>query len=125
MFTPADAGAAEARPFPGGGYSKPRSANLPAASTCQQQTAGKPGPVLPGRPGLPGFHPPQCPQIAQPGPILDRAGKTLGEHNGLAYYTIGQRKDWASLQRAVIRAGEDASTNALVVASKRNLDRRS
>jgi len=33
-----------------------------------------------------------APHIAQPGPILDRSGKVLGQHQGLAYYTIGQRK---------------------------------
>lgn len=28
----------------------------------------------------------------QPGPIVDRDGHTLGEHQGLAYYTLGQRQ---------------------------------
>jgi tRNA-specific 2-thiouridylase len=28
----------------------------------------------------------------QPGPIVDLAGSTLGEHKGLPYYTIGQRR---------------------------------
>ncbi len=28
----------------------------------------------------------------KPGPIVDENGKTLGEHIGLAFYTIGQRK---------------------------------
>ena len=32
------------------------------------------------------------PEIAQPGPIMTRTGAVLGEHNGLANYTIGQRK---------------------------------
>lgn len=30
--------------------------------------------------------------IKNPGPILDRSGKKIGEHQGLAFYTIGQRK---------------------------------
>jgi tRNA-specific 2-thiouridylase len=30
--------------------------------------------------------------IQNPGPILDRSGKKIGEHQGLAFYTIGQRK---------------------------------
>jgi tRNA-specific 2-thiouridylase len=34
----------------------------------------------------------QSPAAGQPGPILDRTGRTLGEHQGLAFYTIGQRK---------------------------------
>ncbi|MBP1693162.1 MAG: trmU [Chloroflexi bacterium] len=32
------------------------------------------------------------PQIVDPGPILDQNGHHLGEHQGLAFYTIGQRK---------------------------------
>lgn len=31
-------------------------------------------------------------EIPQPGPIVDRAGNVLGEHEGLIKYTIGQRK---------------------------------
>jgi len=33
-----------------------------------------------------------APQIAVPGNIIDRFGNKLGEHQGLAFYTIGQRK---------------------------------
>lgn len=33
-----------------------------------------------------------APQISIPGPIYDRHGNHLGEHQGLAFYTIGQRK---------------------------------
>lgn len=32
------------------------------------------------------------PEVGRPGPILDTQGKQLGEHDGLAFYTIGQRK---------------------------------
>jgi tRNA-specific 2-thiouridylase len=32
------------------------------------------------------------PQVARPGVIVNRCGKVLGEHGGLAFYTIGQRK---------------------------------
>jgi len=32
------------------------------------------------------------PGAARPGPIVDRAGRVLGEHRGLAHYTIGQRQ---------------------------------
>jgi tRNA-specific 2-thiouridylase len=28
----------------------------------------------------------------QPGPIVDSGGRVLGQHNGLAFYTVGQRK---------------------------------
>jgi tRNA-specific 2-thiouridylase len=32
------------------------------------------------------------PDTAKPGPIFDRSGNLMGEHKGLAFYTIGQRK---------------------------------
>lgn len=32
------------------------------------------------------------PEVAQPGKIINRQGQVLGEHQGLAFYTIGQRK---------------------------------
>lgn len=32
------------------------------------------------------------PQAVKPGPILDKQGSTLGEHQGILFYTIGQRK---------------------------------
>jgi tRNA-specific 2-thiouridylase len=33
-----------------------------------------------------------APQSQQPGPIVDERGTVLGEHQGLAFYTIGQRR---------------------------------
>jgi tRNA-specific 2-thiouridylase len=32
------------------------------------------------------------PQVVEPGPIYDTAGQRLGEHKGIAFYTIGQRR---------------------------------
>lgn len=34
----------------------------------------------------------RAPQVVQPGPIVNTQGQVLGEHQGLAFYTIGQRK---------------------------------
>lgn len=34
----------------------------------------------------------QCPETVRLGPILDQMGKVIGEHAGIAFYTIGQRK---------------------------------
>jgi len=31
-------------------------------------------------------------EASQPGPILDRRGRKLGEHKGILFYTVGQRK---------------------------------
>jgi tRNA-specific 2-thiouridylase len=33
-----------------------------------------------------------APHVEAPGPILDQDGRVLGQHRGLAFYTIGQRK---------------------------------
>jgi len=64
----------------------------------------------------PGFLRKTVPEVAIPGPILDTSGKILGEHNGIAFYTIGQRR------RLGIAAGEplyvvaiDPERNAIIV----------
>jgi len=57
-----------------------------------------------------------APQIASAGPILARDGKVLGEHQGLPYYTIGQRKGLGfSSPLPMYVLGKDAQTNALIV----------
>lgn len=33
-----------------------------------------------------------APEVVKPGPIVSVQGETLGEHEGLAFYTVGQRK---------------------------------
>jgi tRNA-specific 2-thiouridylase len=40
----------------------------------------------------PGFLKNVVPEVAKPGPMLDMEGNTVGEHEGIAFYTIGQRK---------------------------------
>lgn len=57
-----------------------------------------------------------------PGPILDESGRKLGDHKGIIYYTLGQRKGLG------IGGGEplfvtkiDASRNAVIVGSKSDL----
>jgi tRNA-specific 2-thiouridylase len=59
------------------------------------------------------------------GPILDRCGRELGQHRGLAFYTVGQRKGLG------IAAGEplyvlelDAAHNAVIVGREEELGRR-
>ncbi len=34
----------------------------------------------------------RCPEALRPGPIVDQQGRVLGQHQGVASYTIGQRK---------------------------------
>jgi tRNA-specific 2-thiouridylase len=55
-------------------------------------------------------------QIAQPGPILTRAGTRLGEHTGLVDYTIGQRKGLGiASPEPLYVIGTDLARNALIV----------
>ena len=59
------------------------------------------------------------PQAAKPGPVLDREGTIMGEHRGILFYTIGQRKGLG------LSAGEplyvvdiDRERNAVIVGTK-------
>jgi tRNA-uridine 2-sulfurtransferase len=45
-----------------------------------------------GRDGMREFLTRNAPDMINPGPIQNRAGEQLGQHQGLAFYTIGQRK---------------------------------
>jgi tRNA-specific 2-thiouridylase len=63
-----------------------------------------------------------APEIARPGPIVTRDGKTLGEHQGLAYYTIGQRKGLGvSSPVPLYVLAKDTVTNTLVVGQESEL----
>jgi tRNA-specific 2-thiouridylase len=63
-----------------------------------------------------------APGAAQPGPILDTAGRTLGQHQGLPYYTIGQRKGLgiAAPQALYVLAVEPVR-NAVIVGTAKEL----
>ena len=61
-------------------------------------------------------------EVVKPGPIMDRQGNILGQHRGIPFYTIGQRKGLG------ISAGEplyvialDRQRNAVVVGSKQEV----
>lgn len=66
-----------------------------------------------------------APDIGKPGLIQTRDGITLGEHPGLAYYTIGQRKGlgFASSVPLYVLAKEGA-TNTLIVGGGQELGSR-
>ncbi len=58
------------------------------------------------------------PQVENPGPILTNQGDALGQHNGLAFYTIGQRKGLGLPGGPVYYVLEkDQERNALIVGS--------
>jgi tRNA-specific 2-thiouridylase len=63
-----------------------------------------------------------APQVVQPGPILNTSGQQLGEHQGLAFYTIGQRKGLGlSAPQALYVLRMEPGTNSLIVGPKREL----
>lgn len=51
----------------------------------------------------------------KPGPILDRQGKELGEHRGLIFYTLGQRRGLGLGGGPYFVKGFDLEKNALLV----------
>ena len=62
------------------------------------------------------------PRATKPGPILDKEGEILGEHKGILFYTIGQRK------RMGIAVGEplyviaiDRERNAIIVGKEEDV----
>lgn len=66
----------------------------------------------------------RAPQMALAGPILDSAGLKLGEHRGLAHYTVGQRKGLGiAAPEPLFVTRIDAARNALVVGTRQELGR--
>lgn len=60
----------------------------------------------------------------QPGPILDREGNVLGQHRGIPFYTIGQRKGLGiPAKRPLYVTDIDPEKNALIVGNKEELYR--
>ncbi len=65
------------------------------------------------------------PEAMQPGPIVDQAGRILGEHQGLPGYTIGQRKGiGVSAPEPLYVLRTDPAQNTLVVGPRGALKRR-
>jgi tRNA-specific 2-thiouridylase len=61
-------------------------------------------------------------QVFVPGPILDEAGRELGHHEGLANYTIGQRKGLGiTAADPLFVLGKDGARNALIVGPREAL----
>ena len=66
-----------------------------------------------------------APESIMPGPIVTRSGKVLGQHSGLPYYTIGQRKGLRiSHPEPLYVLGKDAARNILIVGTRDELGRR-
>ena len=64
------------------------------------------------------------PDRIAPGPILDTAGREIGRHRGLPYYTIGQRKGLGiAASEALYVVALDVDRNAVIAGTQRELGR--
>jgi tRNA-uridine 2-sulfurtransferase len=111
--------------FPLGEYTKPeireiaRRRQLPVAERSESQDL-----CFLGRDDYRGFLQRHAPQISNPGPILSRAGNQIGTHQGLAFYTIGQRKGLGiSSPEPLYVLDKDLQRNALIVGAQGELGR--
>ena len=67
----------------------------------------------------------RVPQAIQPGPILDTRGQEIGRHQGLPFYTVGQRRGLGiAAPEALYVVRLDRARNALIVGPARSLGRR-
>jgi tRNA-specific 2-thiouridylase len=109
--------------FPLGAYTKPqvrqlaRDFALPVAERPESQDLCFLGPddyrAFLGR---------MAPLLHRPGPILDPQGRLLGEHQGLAFYTIGQRKGLGVTSSVPVYVlQKDIDNNTLVVGPREAL----
>jgi tRNA-uridine 2-sulfurtransferase len=112
--------------FPIGEYTKPevravaRARGLPVSDRPDSQDL-----CFLGNGDYRDFFSRHAPRVAQPGPILDTAGRKLGEHRGLPYYTVGQRKGLAiAARRPLYVLALDTTRNAVVVGMAEELGRR-
>jgi len=65
------------------------------------------------------------PEAFRPGPIVDRAGKVIGRHEGIARFTVGQRSGLGiAAPRPLYVLAVDAATNTVVAGENRDLERR-
>ncbi|MFA6549572.1 MAG: aminomethyltransferase beta-barrel domain-containing protein, partial [Candidatus Margulisiibacteriota bacterium] len=63
-----------------------------------------------------------CPEAVQPGPILDIAGTVVGQHEGIAFYTVGQRKGiGAHRGQPKYVVGFDLTRNTVVIGDDADL----
>ena len=60
--------------------------------------------------------------IETPGPILNTAGEELGQHHGLAFYTLGQRKGLGvSSTRPLYILNKDIDNNTIIVGEQNEM----
>ena len=109
--------------FPLGEYTKPevrqlgRDFDLPVAERAESQDL-----CFLGKGDYRGFLLRNAPQVEHPGQICTPEGSVLGSHQGLGFYTIGQRKGLnISSPVPLYVLGKDIPSNTLIVGPKEAL----
>jgi tRNA-specific 2-thiouridylase len=109
--------------FPVGDYTKPqvrqlaRDFGLPVAEREESQDL-----CFLGEEDYRDFLRRYLPEVENPGPIVTRYGQQVGEHRGLAFYTIGQRKGLGiSSPVPMYVLAKDTSRNCLIVGKEDEL----
>jgi len=113
--------------FPLGEFTKPhirqlaRDFGLPVSERSDSQDL-----CFLGQNDLRGFLQRHAPESVLPGPITDRQGRILGQHQGLASYTIGQRKGLGiAAPQPLYVLEKRLATNTLIVGEQSELGRSS
>jgi tRNA-uridine 2-sulfurtransferase len=111
--------------FPLGDYTKPqvrqlaRDFGLPGAERSESQDL-----CFLGKGDYRSFLQRNSPHTIHPGPIINSSGDILGKHQGLAFYTIGQRKGLGLAgPQPMYVLDKDLSRNALIVGERHELGR--
>jgi tRNA-specific 2-thiouridylase len=66
-----------------------------------------------------------APEAIKPGPIVDTAGRGIGQHKGLPFYTIGQRRGMSiAAPEALYVMAMDAERNTIIAGTRAELGRR-
>ncbi len=109
--------------FPLGGMTKPavraaaRSRNIITADKSESQDI-----CFIGDDGVAGFLKREAPDAFQPGIIRHQDGRVLGEHQGLAGYTLGQRKGLGvAWTEPLFVIGVDVARNELILGAREAL----
>jgi tRNA-specific 2-thiouridylase len=109
--------------FPVGAYTKPqvrklaRDFGLPVAEREESQDL-----CFLGDEDYRDFLRRYMPEVEKPGPIVSKNGQQLGEHRGLAFYTIGQRKGLGIISSVPMYVlAKDTSRNWLIIGKEDEL----
>jgi tRNA-specific 2-thiouridylase len=63
-----------------------------------------------------------APNLVNPGPIIDTSGNVIGQHKGIAFYTVGQRKHLGiAVGKPVYVIRVDKGTNTVIVGDNQEL----